>query len=99
MAGERRLWCRYHCATCGRHFSSLEGWDGHRAGDYAEGRYCVSPLDLGELLAVATGEGFCRISGEHHDDGKPLMEPVTIWSAARLIGRAAGAFERSEALA
>jgi hypothetical protein len=98
--GSRRVMCRYHCAVCGRHFSSLEAFCEHRAGEYVEGRHCVSPLDLAEHLVTATAEGFCRISGEH-TNGSPLtLHPVIVWSSARLLGRAVQAFsERAEALA
>jgi hypothetical protein len=103
MAGEtrdpRRMGCRYHCATCGRHFSSLEGFDGHRAGEYADGRHCVSPLDLDGRLVVASESGFCASSGEHNDGNVLVLHPVTVWAAARLVGRAADAFSGVQVLA
>jgi hypothetical protein len=87
MVGEsmRRVTCRCHCAVCGRHFTGLEAFDLHRAGEYRERRSCVSPFD--ELrLASATEAGYCAISGEHAD-GKPLtLDPVTVWVSSRQIG-------------
>jgi hypothetical protein len=85
MVGERRVTCRCHCAGCGRHFTSLEAFDLHRAGDYAERRVCVSPFDESRL-ASATADGYCAIGGGY-DDGKPLtLDPVTVWVSSRQIG-------------
>jgi hypothetical protein len=83
--GPRRVTCRSHCATCGRHFTSLEAFDLHRDGESTEGRGCGSPLDE-QRLVTATENGYCAISGEH-DDGKPLtLDPVTVWVSARQTG-------------
>jgi hypothetical protein len=51
--GRRRVTCRCHCATCGRHFTSLEAFDLHRDGESTEGRGCVSPLDEPRLTSAA----------------------------------------------
>ena len=69
--------CTFHCAACGAHFHSLEGFDAHRAGDHATGRYCVDP-DECDLLVVATDDGVCRLVG-----GAGEVAPVTIYRSRR----------------
>ena len=75
--------CTYHCGACGRHFHSLEAFDLHRQGDYAEpmntpeGRHCVSPLDLDGRLVALTEAGECRMYEKTSDTG------VTVWTTAR----------------
>lgn len=64
----RTLTCRYHCAACGEHFTSLTAFDRHRAGEFTERRYCVPPRHVnadsekGPRLAVQ-GVGECRLGG------------------------------------
>lgn len=67
----RTLTCRYHCASCGRHFTSLTAFDRHRSGDYADHRFCLAPehvnidaSDDGKPARLAVqGIGECRLSG------------------------------------
>ena len=85
MVGDRRVTCRCHCGSCTRHFTSLEAFDLHRAGEHSGRRVCVSPFDESRL-ASASEAAYCTISGEH-DDGKPLtLDPVTVWVSSRQIG-------------
>lgn len=70
-------YCRYHCATCQRHFGSLEGFDAHRRGEFEpkstiEGRHCVGLEHLPKKLATKfqCRPGVCDLtkgSGRIHD--------------------------------
>jgi hypothetical protein len=48
--------CRYHCRSCGAHFTSLRAFDSHRVGPWAD-RRCELPDELIEIEG-----GACRIS-------------------------------------
>jgi hypothetical protein len=91
--------CTYHCATCDRHFHSLEAFDAHRAGPW-EARVCLDPeVDDGSGLldgsgqpikprrfAALTRDGECRLT---YADGRMLrLAPVTIWVLAGSLERA-----------
>jgi hypothetical protein len=69
--------CTFHCAACGSHFHSLEGFDLHRSGDHAAGRFCLDPDDC-ERLVVATTDGVCRLVL-----GVDELSPVTIYRSRR----------------
>jgi|SRR5215831_14437855 len=86
----RKVTCRSHCAACGRHFGGDRAFDLHRAGSHRDGaRVCLSPGVDTDRLELLTGEGWCRISGEH-DDGVPrVLHPVQVWTAAGLAERRA----------
>jgi hypothetical protein len=62
--------CRYHCACCSGHFSSLRAFDAHR-----RDRQC-DPQRAG-LLKHA---GVCNISEFDTETGKPLKRIGAIWS-------------------
>jgi hypothetical protein len=47
--------CRYHCRSCGAHFTSLQAFDAHRVGPWSDRR-----CELGDELAEIPG-GVCRI--------------------------------------
>ena len=75
--------CRYHCASCGEHFASLDAFDHHRQGPYDGDRYCELPeivrADKGpkrgrRLLEPKTRAGECRIGGS------AIVSSVTIWA-------------------
>lgn len=57
MSG-RAVTCRYHCSGCRGHFSSLNAFDAHRAGDHGAGRHCLEPLDDDRFATVAS-DGRC----------------------------------------
>ena len=68
--------CRYHCRTCGQHFTSLAAFDSHRSGPWAE-RICLRGFEIlkrdgDRLLEPVAGE--CRISIARADG--PGMEHV-----------------------
>jgi hypothetical protein len=69
--------CTFHCAACGSHFHSLEGFDRHRSGDHATRRFCLDPDDV-DRLVVATTDGVCRLVR-----GVPELSPVTIYRSRR----------------
>jgi hypothetical protein len=79
--------CAYHCGACGLHFRSLEAFDMHRQGDFAEpprteeGRHCAHPFDMDGRLVAITEDGVCRMYAEHE-------RGVTVWSTARSRDRA-----------
>lgn len=89
----RRATCRYHCSACREHFSSLNGFDAHRAGDHGDGsRYCLEPLDDRRFAAV-DDDGICTVYGE------PKVG-ITVWTLAEDLARArqrSGASPRSGA--
>lgn len=47
--------CRNHCATCGRHFTSLGAFDIHRTGPQSD-RRCEEPD-----MRFEGGSGICRV--------------------------------------
>jgi hypothetical protein len=49
------VFCRYHCSTCDRHFTSLNAFDGHRTGP-STARVCVEPDARFE-----SEPGICRV--------------------------------------
>ena len=94
---EVRMRCTYHCSSCGLHLHSLQAFDAHRVGSYAEGRRCEHSLDLLDkhgrpLLVPLTEEGVCAI-------GRNTLEPlngVSVWVDARSHERVAQRFSRAE---
>lgn len=59
MGVVRRVVCRFHCQACHGHFSSLNAFDTHRAGDHRDGsRQCLEPLDDDRFATVAS-DGRC----------------------------------------
>lgn len=63
-----RAFCHYHCRPCGRHFTSLEAFDGHqRQGE------CRDPKGLNTLGGYHSAVGTCRISGE-------IKREVEVWA-------------------
>jgi hypothetical protein len=81
------LVCTYHCGACHSHFASLEAFDLHRAGDYADARYCLDPDD--EKTLSEAGRGPCRMYP------KQSVDEATIWTSTRSVGRARQAFQRT----
>ncbi len=75
--------CRYHCTSCGEHFTSLEAFDHHRAGSFGRNRrYCKSPdsarSEKGRVVLQAqTRAGVCRLGDPDH-----ALLSVTLWEAA-----------------
>jgi len=76
MANRMKRYCRYHCRTCGSHFSSVGAFDAHKPRNTRDGG-CVWPddLDLVEHL------GECRIS-----DPRAPLKRVTLHSVPMDIG-------------
>jgi hypothetical protein len=80
--GQRRVTCTCHCAACGAHFSSLDGFDVHRAGDHAAGtRRCLEPGSVGRLVALGE-DGVCRLGGAKPQTG------VRVWTLGKALARA-----------
>lgn len=79
--------CRFHCASCGRHFASLVAFDLHRDGPYEE-RTCADPATVPERMRNL-GEGRCRIGGG------PERTGVVVWG----VVMSAAARARLDALA
>lgn len=76
MTEARTTTCRYHCSSCGTHFTSLEAFDAHRhheIGVHPKGwrgvlsTRCLAPEDVG--LTAESGE--CRL-GPRVLKGEPL---------------------------
>lgn len=65
--------CRYHCRSCGGHFSSLGAFDQHRPRNRSAGG-CEWPEDA----ALVEVEGCCKIG----DPDRPLSG-VTLYSTER----------------
>lgn len=63
--------CRYHCGSCGAHFTSLEAFDAHGPRNRSEG--CEWPEDV----ALIEMSGKCSIADEQ------IRYDVTIYSTAR----------------
>lgn len=75
----RAVTCRYHCTTCGSHFSSLSAFDGHREGD-ADSRHCIDPDDAvtrngSSRLEVKTQTGRCNLARPGES-----AEPITVYT-------------------
>lgn len=51
--------CRFHCASCDRHFTSLSAFDLHRQGDY-DSRHCADPAE-DQRFVLRADDGECRI--------------------------------------
>jgi hypothetical protein len=80
--GQRRVTCTCHCAACDSHFSSLDGFDAHRAGDHGAGtRRCLVPGSVDRLVALS-GDAACRLGG-----AKPQTR-VTVWTLGKALARA-----------
>jgi hypothetical protein len=76
------VFCRYHCrghpySGCDSHFTSLEAFDLHRAGDHAAKRFCVPPDDV-DRLTVETRDGVCRLTR-----GIPERRGIVIYGSRR----------------
>jgi hypothetical protein len=52
--------CRYHCRSCGGHFTSLRAFDAHREGSAGSNRDCTFPEDA----PLVERTGVCKIAGE-----------------------------------
>lgn len=80
-ATARRTNCRFHCVSCGAHFSSLIAFDLHRIGKYRTGRRCADPstikLEGENRLEIATSKGYCNL--EYPNGREVLSHPVVIW--------------------
>jgi len=78
-----RVTCRYHCTSCGEHFTSLVAFDHHRVGSFDAGdRHCEYPEDCVSakgrtLLNLQSPDGWCRLARTGED-----RHPVPIWEAA-----------------
>lgn len=76
---QRRTFCRDHCASCGRHFSSVEAFDRHRPGKTGQ-RKCVDPTTADLRLAAKSKDGVCAITVIEKATGKPIeVRGVTVW--------------------
>ena len=84
----RRPLCSHHCAACGSHFTSLEAFDLHRAGDHARGRYCLAPDEV-EALAVVSRSGVCRLVR-----GCDELAGVTVYASRRHVDDRQAAIQR-----
>ena len=86
--------CRFHCASCGRHFTSLQAFDAHRDGDYAERRWCDNPAasrsKKGEpLFELVSDAAVC------HNTLAAVLRDVELWGMAGARERASAAFGRA----
>jgi hypothetical protein len=84
--------CQYHCGACGRHFSSIDGFDLHKMHDAAGWPHCLDPLDLEDRaghprLEALTHDGRCRAYETLHG--------VTVWTVAGSREKARKAFGRT----
>jgi hypothetical protein len=52
--------CKYHCRSCGGHFTSLRAFDAHREGPAGSNRDCTFPEDA----PLVERTGVCKIGGE-----------------------------------
>lgn len=59
--------CRFHCAACGAHFTSLRAFDAHRQGPWDD-RRCEFPDELIERTGV------CKLSGPVPRVGVTVLE-------------------------
>jgi hypothetical protein len=69
VRADRQSTCRYHCRSCGGHFTSLEAFDAHR-----RSYECVWPNDSGQ---VEIPNGVCKIADDQ------ALEGVSIYSTER----------------
>ena len=69
--------CLSHCAHCGSHFHSDEGFDLHRGGSYADGSRICWPEEAEDRLEIATEQGVCDVGSATARIG------VTIWRRKR----------------
>jgi hypothetical protein len=58
--------CKYHCRPCGRHFTSLVGFDAHR-----ENFQCIDASNIASLRQI---QGECRIN-----DPENVQANVTLY--------------------
>jgi len=73
--------CRYHCGVCGGHFSSLNGFAAHRAGEHGAGdRHCIEPLDDARF-AELTENGLCAMYAVE-------QVGIVVWTLAADLQRA-----------
>jgi hypothetical protein len=76
-------YCRYHCRTCGAHFTSLEGFDAHRA-DFE----CSWP-DLPARSEWIEKLGVCKIAAAESAVGVTyvLVRPAKYGAGSDVEGR------------
>lgn len=79
-------YCRYHCATCQRHFGSLEAFDAHRRGEFEpestiEGRHCVGANVLLDL-SFKTRLGVCDLI-----KGSSRLFDQPIWGSSETLDK------------
>lgn len=95
-SGQRaEAYCRYHCATCSRHFASLEAFDAHRRGEFEpestiEGRHCVGLEHLPKTLAAKykVRTGVCTLS---KGSSRLVLQPI--WGSSETLDK--GVFNAS----
>jgi hypothetical protein len=92
VQGRMSTTCTYHCASCGRHFHSIDSFDLHKAHDKNGWPYCLDPLDLQDRdgrprLEALTTDGICRAYETLHN--------VTVWTVAGSREKARKAFGRT----
>ena len=73
--------CRYHCRACGAHFTSLEAFDAHRAGEM-DARRC----ELADAPLVERAGGSCSIAGPTPRVGITVYEHVKAARAREAFG-------------
>jgi hypothetical protein len=64
--------CRYHCSSCGSHFTSLEAFDAHHEGAGETLRPCEFP----GADSLVEREGVCKISEYRDGEAIPVMGTV-----------------------
>lgn len=82
-------YCRYHCASCQRHFGSLESFDAHRRGEFEpentiEGRHCVGLEYLTETSAwkFIAKPGVCDLT-----KGSSRLFDQPIWGSSETLDK------------
>jgi hypothetical protein len=75
-------YCRYHCAACGCHFTSLDAFDAHRDGEDGK-RWCDNPAHVvrrgSGRRALLPNAGRCRLS---FPGGESATVDATVWETA-----------------
>ena len=82
----RRVVCRFHCSGCRSHFSSLNAFEVHRAGDHGAGRHWLEPLDDGRFTEL-TENGLCAMYAVE-------QVGIVVWTLAADLQRARERFGR-----
>lgn len=80
--------CTHHCASCDRHFTSLDAFDRHFFRDEAGWPHCQDPAGVERSVRnpapfFASVEGVCELSGT---GGVPV--PALLWFRADAVERA-----------